>query len=229
MNFKIIISDDITNSSELKQRIEKGAKFISFEYCITILFAVTLRRFSPAILIENEDDMIFYKSKYNRLTNIYGWWGFPYGILRSKHALAINKAGGIDMTDDIMLNITEDSFTNKEVDLIRTNQLFCKPHKTDIKAFRKSLNDFSMKNRKVTKIIVGKFINTSENQTFIYYVGIKSENKMEENIEEIKKLFYKQFRKYVTFHFLDLNQPDDTNILFEKQGEMLYEKHNDFS
>lgn len=221
MNYKIIIKDEIHSLEELKLVIEYGGKFITFQYCITVLFAVTLTRFSPAILIRKEEEIQYFRAKYNRLTKIFGWWGIPWGPIKSVNALNTNKAGGIDMTDDIMLNIDPKSFLAREVELKLTNQLFCKPNKTDIKAFNKALINYSTKNLNVRKIVVGIFINTSEPQSLNYTVGVKSENNFDENIEELRKLFYTQFRKYVHFEFINLNEKNEVYLLFEKQGETL--------
>jgi hypothetical protein len=224
MKYKINIKDEIHSLEELKRAIEYGSRFIAFQYCITVFFAVTLTRFSPAILIRNDEEIQYFRAKYNRLTKFFGWWGIPWGPIKSVNALNTNKAGGIDMTDDIMLNIDSESFLTREVELKLTNQLFCKPNKTDIKAFNKALVNYPTKNIKVKKIVVGIFINTSEPKALNYTVGIKSENNFDDNIEELRKLFYTQFRKYVHFEFINLNEINEVNILFEKQGETLISK-----
>ena len=50
MKQRLIIKEQLT-FDELHKAIEYGGKFVTFQYCISIVFAVTLRRFSPAIFI----------------------------------------------------------------------------------------------------------------------------------------------------------------------------------
>ncbi len=63
---------------ELEETINKGAKFIVYQYCISLIFAVTLKRFSPAILIipEMQQSALRLKKRYNRISLFFGWWCF---------------------------------------------------------------------------------------------------------------------------------------------------------
>lgn len=224
MKYKIIVPDNIQTIDELKYAIDNGCKFITFQYCITIFIAVTLTRFSPAILIQNTEELNYFKTKYNRLTKIFGWWGLPWGPIRSINALNNNKAGGIDMTDDIMLNIDTESLITKEVDLKLSNQFFLKPNGIDVKAFNKALVKYATDNNKIRKVIVGVFIKTPSRQYLKYTVGIKINADFNENVEIFKKLLYKQFRKDVTFEFIDLSKENEINHFFEKQGKIIVSK-----
>ncbi len=75
MKYTLQIPTDLT-LEVLKKQIENGSRFVVFQYCIS--FALTFRRFSPAILIARNESIEPYQSKYNVLTVLFGWWGIPW-------------------------------------------------------------------------------------------------------------------------------------------------------
>jgi hypothetical protein len=103
MHYKLIIDDQIS-LDQLQKQVEKGGTFVMYQYCISILFAVSLRRFSPAYFIPANESKSKYKAKYNRLSSIFGWWGIPWGIVYTLSSYKINRNGGIDVTEDILYN-----------------------------------------------------------------------------------------------------------------------------
>ncbi len=211
--------------NELEDTINKGAKFIVYQYCISLIFAVTLRRFSPAILVSpNETEYISnLKRKYNRISLIFGWWCFPWGPIRTVQSLKVNKKGGVDVTDDIMLNINDSSIKDGEVILQYTNQFFTIPAKADLNAFKKSiLRDFE-RDYNIKELIVGLFINTEKNQAPFFTIGLRlGNNDNHQNyIENLKKSLYKKFFKTTHFEFIDLSENNDFNDKLRTQGATL--------
>jgi len=217
MKHQLIIESDITLEN-LKEQINNGSKFIAFRYCVSIFFAVSHRRFSPAFLIKENADIRKYKRKYNLITIFFGWWGFPWGPIHSIRALNVNKSGGLDVTEDIMLNIDEDALIKHEVEMKLTNQLFCKPDRIDTKAFKKALMRDFKGDLNIKKMAVGFFINTGSP---FYTIGLKVDGNFESNIERVKTSLYTGFHKRTYFEFIDLSESTETNLLFEKQCEFI--------
>ncbi len=89
---------------ELTEKVNQGARFVIFQYCISLIFAVTLRRFSPAYLIQSNNGQAKFKKKYNRISFIFGWWGISWGPIKTIQSLRINNMGGLDVTEDLILN-----------------------------------------------------------------------------------------------------------------------------
>lgn len=219
MKYRIIIEGN-TTLDELKTQIENGSRFILFPYCVSI-FAFTFRKFSPAFLIKKDEDTSKHIRKFNLYTILLGWWGFPWGPIYSVKALHASKKGGLDVTDDIMLNIDNDSLLNREVELKLTNQIYCKPEKGSLKTFKDTLcKDFENDNN-VKKIIIGKYINT--NSPF-YIIGVQIDNDIEKYIEKFRISLSKQFMKHVRFEFVNLDETDDDIEVLKKQGEILINK-----
>lgn len=212
---------------ELKQKIENGCQFIVFEYCISLFFAVTLRRYSPAILIDSHRSSSKYKRKYNMLSSLFGWWGIPWGPYYTVKSFRANNKGGINVTDDIMLNITEETLKLKEVELEITNQLFLKPSKSNTKALRRALLKNFENDLNIQQLIVGWFINTEEDQAPHYVLGVKLEKDFENYLKPLKDALNTQFRAHTFFEIIDLNEDEDLRKLFEKQGHVLINRIRD--
>lgn len=217
MKQKIIINQDYTLDQLIKE-VEKGGRFVVFQYCISILFAVTLKRLSSPIFIPKEEDDKNLIRKYNWISRIFGWWGIPWGPIYTIKSLSINKQGGIDVTEDIMLNLNEECLNNREVEMIVLSEIFEKPGKWDLKAFNKSLVADFGSNISYKEIVIGLFTNTNDGVEPHYVIGLKTNKTLDQAVQEIEKSLFKQFRKHTYFAFKDLNENDEMNSLLIKQG-----------
>ena len=210
--------NDPDKLQELNKQIEQGARFVCFQYCISILFAVTLRRYSPAIFVRPNDRIDSIRRKYNWLSAIFGWWGIPWGPIYTVRSLRLNKLGGIDMTEDILLNIEESSLISKEVELKVTSQLFCSPDKWNLKAYKKCLSPL-LGEQHIKSLVVGVYINTGEGVSPIQTIGIEVPGEYFESCIEIaKRNLYREFNKRVVFQFLNLEEATELNSKLKLQG-----------
>jgi len=225
MKQRILIDSNLT-IDELKNKIDNGSKFIIFQYCISVFFAVTLKRFSPAILIEPNEKLSKYYKRYNTISLFFGWWGLPWGPIYTVKYVNLNSKGGIDYTEDIMLNITEESIKLNEVELKVTNGLFCKPRKWDTIAFKKALKKEFERDYNVKKLFVGLFINTEDGVSPFYTIGLKVERNYENYLEPLKTALSKQFASHTTFEFVNIGEDEKISDLLEKQGEIIINRSN---
>ncbi len=215
MSQKLIIEHDYS-LDELKSKIDGGARFVIFQYCISLFFAVTLRRISPAILIENDDDIPKYRRKYNIYSYIFGWWGIPWGPIQTVKSLNINKKGGLDVTEDILLNLTEEGLKNREIEIEKTNQIFAEPDKYNDHSFKKVAKSLK-EDKDIERIVIGLFINTEDGVRPYHIVGLRSGN-YEQSEEILRKKIKKKFRPGTYFEYVNLNETSEINSLLEKQG-----------
>ena len=220
MKYKIVIKDNF-NLDELRNEIQNGGRFIVFPYCISLVFAVTLRRFSPAIFFKNGESIIKFKNKYNLISYIFGWWGIPWGPIHTLSDIKINNSGGLDITEDILLNITEQDLQAKEINLKITNLLFDKPSKSEIKAFKKAIFNKFEENYKIEKVVVGQFINEEYHNGTHYIIGLSIQGDFEKHSDPLKKALFTQFLKHVHFDLLDLTKESVEANLLLQQGEVL--------
>jgi hypothetical protein len=207
MQYKLIIEDGISPSL-LKQKIKDGGKFIVFSYCISLV-AFTLKRMSPAIFIENETQFQYYKKRYNLINSIFGWWCIPWGFIYTPNYLKANNKGGIDVTEDVLLNITESSLKEKYIEFIKTSMLFDFPDKSDEKILRKHFSKMISDTYEIKRLAAGWYLNVPNGTAPFYLIGIESIDYYENYIEDIKKRLYTDFYKRVPFQFIDIAKSDD--------------------
>lgn len=85
----------------VRDLVDQGARFVVFQYTISILVA-TFRR-PTAIYFIRPDESAFGKHiGFTILTLVLGWWGFPWGPIYSIGSLVTNFSGGKDVTFEIM-------------------------------------------------------------------------------------------------------------------------------
>jgi hypothetical protein len=207
------------SGAQINKLTESGARFIIYQYCISLFFAITLRRFSPAFLILPGEPANKYKGRYNLISLLFGWWGIPWGPVYTFRSVMLNNKGGIDYTDDILLNLTEEGLLAGEIEILQTEQIFCKPGKMDIRAFKKALLPVFERDLNMVKLIAAVFINTEDGYEPYFTLGILAKKDFETVCDLSRKALLKQFYKDTPFEFVDLSTGDKVCCLLEKQGE----------
>jgi hypothetical protein len=100
---KIIGTEGLT-SEELTREIRIGAKFVIFEYAIS-LFVVTLRRSSDIYFVRAGESAVAKGLPYTLLSLFLGWWGVPWGLIYTPMALVTNLSGGKDVTPEVRASL----------------------------------------------------------------------------------------------------------------------------
>ncbi len=218
LQYKLIIPHHF-DMATLQKEVEKGGKFITYSYNISLL-GLMLNRLSPAIFIPAGKTDVHYRKKFNALCYVFGWWSLP-GIPKTISNIRFNNSGGLDITDDIMLNIKEESFPQQTVSIVYTNMSYDQLNKEDLKAFKKVLQNTSGEYY-IESCIAGLCINTADSERRTFAVGIKLNGSIEEHLPAIKKDLYRQFFKYVVFRFIDLSQHSEEAVLLNRQGTRIF-------
>ncbi len=87
-------------NAQLKFEISQGARFVYFEYCISV-FVFTIKRPTKTYFIA-EGESVFLKALiFSLISFLFGWWGFPWGPLYTIQSLSSNISGGHDITGKI--------------------------------------------------------------------------------------------------------------------------------
>jgi len=68
-----------------------------YEYAISLL-VITFFRSSSVTFIKADENAVVKGLGYTFLTLVLGWWGIPWGPIRSIQALVTNFKGGKDVT-----------------------------------------------------------------------------------------------------------------------------------
>ena len=211
-------TNDITT---LKSGVDSGSKFVVFNYRVGLGF-ISLLRFSPAIFIENKEELDFFKRKYNRRNLLLGPWFIFKGPFLTFDIYKSNVKGGIDVTKDIMLNITSDSLVDKEVDIKIMHTIFSKVDKTEKKEIVKTIKELNRNLVPIENIYVAEFINTEEYESPYTVIGFKITGTDALDIKHIEKVLYKRFYKHNFFDIIDLREEDDYSAKLIEQGELIY-------
>lgn len=88
---------------QLKEELSKGGKFVIYYYTISIL-VMSFRRTSKVKFLKNGENQVLRGLGYTVVTFLLGWWGIPWGLIYTPHALYVNLRGGKDVTMEILQN-----------------------------------------------------------------------------------------------------------------------------
>lgn len=83
---KIIGFDDIKSIPQLQQELQQGAKFVMYQYCISLL-VVSFKRWSMVYFINHKESASRKGLPFTLLTLVMGWWGLPWGPIYTVQTL----------------------------------------------------------------------------------------------------------------------------------------------
>ena len=95
-------------AEQIRREVERGARFVIFQYCISAL-VITFRRNSPVYFIRAGESPAGKGLPWTLLTLALGWWGFPWGLIWTPMALFSNLRGGKDVTAQVMSMFTQNA------------------------------------------------------------------------------------------------------------------------
>jgi hypothetical protein len=206
---------------ELEKKVREGSKFVVFNYRIGLGF-VSLLRVSPAIFIREKSEALQFKKKYNWYNLIFGPWYFFKGPWLTYHAYKVNSNGGIDVTNDIMLNITEQSLLEKEVSITKIHDIFIELTNSDVQNIKKALGAIDKKIIQIEKAYAGIFINVEEHVEPYFVIGFKLNKNSRLEEELIKKSLNTYYYKHVRFEFFDIEKEIQLGEKIIEQGNLVF-------
>jgi len=92
---------------ELNRELERGGKFVVFQYCFSII-VMTFKRGSDVYFIRANESTLKYSIGYTLLTFVFGWWGIPWGPIYTIGSLYINLTGGKDVTKEVLNSLNRE-------------------------------------------------------------------------------------------------------------------------
>src|SRR5215216_383441 len=101
---KIIGLEGIKSDGELQQELQQGGKFVSYQYCISLL-VITFKRSSSVYFIRHEENAVVKGLPFTLLSLVLGWWGIPWGPIYTIQSIWVNFGGGKDVTNEMMPSI----------------------------------------------------------------------------------------------------------------------------
>lgn len=90
---------------QLKFEIQRGAKLVCYQYCISIV-VMTFRRASNIYYIPAGQSAVAKGLPWTLLTLVGGWWGIPWGPIFTVQSLVTNFQGGKDVTAELSAHLS---------------------------------------------------------------------------------------------------------------------------
>jgi len=94
-------------TGQVQFELQRGAKFVFYYYCVSLL-VITFRRPSSIYFLRAGENAVVKGLPWTLLTFVTGWWGIPWGPIYSIQSLVINFKGGKDVTAEVarQLNVS---------------------------------------------------------------------------------------------------------------------------
>jgi len=86
---------------ELDFEIQRGAKFVLFQYCISII-VLTFQRPSDIYFLRQGENPVVKGLPFTLLSLVAGWWGIPWGPIYTIQSVYNNSRGGKDVTQSVV-------------------------------------------------------------------------------------------------------------------------------
>ena len=96
---KIIGIDGMTRQ-QLAEELKAGAKFVIYQYCVSIL-VMTFKRGSDIYFIPANAKASSKGMSFTVISLLAGWWGIPWGPIYTISTVVKNMQGGIDVTGSV--------------------------------------------------------------------------------------------------------------------------------
>lgn len=96
-------------AEELIKELNRGGKFVIFEYCISIII-MTFKQPSDIYFIKSGQGTFKISISYTLASLLLGWWGLPWGPIYTIESLVTNFRGGKNVTNEVLAylgNISE--------------------------------------------------------------------------------------------------------------------------
>ena len=77
------------------------AKFVLFQYCISIVI-LTFRRPSDIYFLRQGENSVVKGLPFTLLSLVAGWWGIPWGPIYTVQSVYNNSRGGKDVTQSVV-------------------------------------------------------------------------------------------------------------------------------
>jgi hypothetical protein len=93
------------SSDQLHFEIQRGAKLVCYQYCISIV-VMTFRRSSDIYYVPAGSSAVSKGLPWTLLTLVAGWWGIPWGPIFTVQSLITNFKGGKDLTAEFTARLS---------------------------------------------------------------------------------------------------------------------------
>ena len=86
---------------QLQHEIERGGRFVIFQYCISIV-VLSFKRVSDIQFIKGDESAFRKGAAFSLISLLLGWWGIPWGPIWTISSLVTNCRGGLNITPQVL-------------------------------------------------------------------------------------------------------------------------------
>ena len=91
-------------ADEINFELQRGARFVIFQYCISIVI-MTFKRPSNIYFIKSGEGTVGKSIGFTLISLVLGWWGIPWGPIYTIGSVYTNVRGGKDVTQEVIAAI----------------------------------------------------------------------------------------------------------------------------
>lgn len=95
---------------QLKNELQSGARFVVFQYCVSML-VITFKRPSDIYFVRPGESVASIGLVFTLISLLLGWWGIPWGPVYTIQTLAVNFRGGTDVTQKVFAALVKQAST----------------------------------------------------------------------------------------------------------------------
>lgn len=88
------------SQSEIDFELQRGAKFVLFQYCVSVV-VLTFKRPSDIYFVRSDENAAVKSLPFTLLSLVAGWWGIPWGPIYTIQSVYNNLGGGKDVTQQV--------------------------------------------------------------------------------------------------------------------------------
>ncbi|MDB6066286.1 MAG: hypothetical protein JWR26_2494 [Pedosphaera sp.] len=92
---------DGMTASDLHSELQRGGRFVIYQYCISVL-VMTFKRSSGIYFVKSGESAFSRGAGYSVISFFCGWWGIPWGPIWTITTIVTNCGGGKDVTPSIV-------------------------------------------------------------------------------------------------------------------------------
>jgi len=204
---------------EVMSAKSNGGTFVTYQWIIPTPIFFPVRRLSKVYFIPRDMDKSTYAQKFNILSLLIGWWGLPWGPVAVYKSIVLNNTGGVDVTDDVYLNIDRTGYSNGRFQLTKSATKFIHPPKSEAKEHLKVFTSLIDSSEINFLPIVGVYIDCEEGVEPYTIIGFDEDISLKKEL--IAKAIGKRFSKHFVYELIQLNKGFSLSEQLSSQGLQL--------
>lgn len=92
------------SADTLRDAVDRGARFVIYSYNFSLV-VMSFKRPSNIYFIRPGQSSIVRGLPFTLISLVFGWWGFPWGIIYTFRSLYQNLGGGTDVTESVLASL----------------------------------------------------------------------------------------------------------------------------